>query len=172
MAGLTYLNLVPMLFSFIFFALATVLSSSLGLDIFFEGVSLKNNYMDILFFVIMVPVLLYAPLLVFIPLLMQTKSKAIHSLGNLVAKHNLDYMKKWVYDKPPSNEPILGSMDNSSLSDINGGYAPVISMKLIPINFKMFLLSCVILLLPFIPLVFTYYSFKDLFGMIIKSTFG
>jgi len=172
MAGLTYLNQVPMLFSYIFFALAAVLSSSLGLDIVFEGVSLKNNYLDILFFVILGPVLLYAPLLVFIPLLIETKSKAIHGMGNLVAKHNLDYMKKWVYNKPPSNEPILGSIDNSSLSDINAAYAPVIKMKLVPINFKMFLLSCTILLLPFIPLAFTYYSFTDLFGMIIKSAFG
>jgi hypothetical protein len=171
-AGLTYLNLVPLQFSFIFFALSVVLSSNLGYDIVNEGSTLQSYFIDILFFVICVPILLYAPLLLFSPLLVRTKSKAIHQMGNLVASHNHNYMNKWVYGTVTPKEPLLGSVDNSSLSDINGGFGPVINMKIIPVNFKMLLLSCILLLVPFVPLIFTYYSFMDLFRMILKAAFG
>jgi hypothetical protein len=171
-AGLTYLNLVPLQFSFIFFALSVVLASDLGYDIVNEGATLQSYIIDILFFVICVPIVLYAPLLLFSPLMVKTKSAAIHQMGSLVARHNHNYMNKWVYGPVTPKEPLLGSVDNSSLSDINGGFDPVINMKIIPVNFKMFLLSCIVLLAPFVPLVFTYYSFMDLFRMILKSAFG
>lgn len=171
-AGLTYLNMVPSMFSIIFFALAAVLSAKIGFDIMNTEMTLKSYSMDILFFVVGVPVILYSPLFIFIPLLHKTKSKAIHEMGALVAKHNQDYMKKWVEPKQAPKEPILGSVDNSSLSDINGGYAPAISMNFIPVNSRMFMMSCVILLVPFVPLVFTYYSFYDLVSMILDSAFG
>lgn len=172
MAGLTYLNLVPSMFSIIFLALAAVLAAGIGFDIINNDITLKSYYLDILFFVVGVPIVLYAPLLIFIPLLHQTKSKAIHKMGTLVARHNQEYVKKWLGNSKGPDEPILGSADNSSLSDINGGYAPAISMNFIPINYNMIFLSCIILLVPFVPLVFTYYSFLDLVGMVLGSVFG
>lgn len=171
-AGLTYLNMVPSMFSIIFFALAAVLSAKIGFEIMNTEMTLKSYYMDILFFAVGVPILLYSPLFIFMPLLHKTKSKAIHEMGALVAKHNQDYMKKWVEPKQAPKEPILGSVDNSSLSDINGGYAPAISMNFIPVNSKMLILSCAILLVPFVPLIFTYYSFFDLVRMVLDSVFG
>ena len=71
-----------------------------------------------------------------------------------------------------NKEPILGAMDNSSLADINGSYTPITEMKLIPINYKMIVLSFVMNVIPYIPLVFTYYSFTELFKMGIKSMVG
>ena len=172
MAGLTYTNLVPLLFSFIFFSLSAVLASNIGYEIIYDGTSLKSYYMDILFYTIFVAAVLYSPLLFFIPLLIRTKTSAIHRLGNLVATHNHDFMQKWIYNNSPPNEEILGSVDASSLADMNGGYQPAINMKLVPISFNMFLLSCIVIIVPFIPLIFTYYSIKDLFSLVMKTTFG
>lgn len=171
-AGLTYLNLVPSMFSVIFFALAAVLSAKIGFEIINTDITLKSFYLDILFFVIGVPLILYSPLFIFISLLHKTKSKAIHEMGALVAKHNQDYMKKWVESKQVPKEPILGSVDNSSLSDINGGYAPAINMNFIPVDSRMFMMSCAVLLVPFVPLIFTYYSLFDLVRMVLNSVFG
>ncbi len=172
MAGLTYLNLVPLLFSFIFFSLSALFAAGLGENILYEGANLRDYTLDIIFFVLFIASIFYMPLLAFTPLLIRTKADAIHQLGSQVARHNHAYMVKWVYQNSPPEEGILGSVDHSSLSDMNGGYASVIDMKLIPINFKMFLLSCLTLTIPFIPLVFTYYSATDLFRLIVRSAVG
>ena len=171
-AGMTYLNLVPSTFCIVFFALAAVLAGTIGFDIINHGISLKSYTLDILFFVVGLPIFFYSPLLIFIPLLHKTKSQAIHQMGTLVARHNQDYVKKWLKNDPPPKEPILGAMDNSSLSDINGGYAPAISMNFIPINKRMIVMSGLILLVPFVPLVFTYYSLFDLIHIVLRSIFG
>jgi len=54
-------------------------------------------------------------------------------------------------------------MDNSSLADINVGYAPIQGIRLLPVNFKMISFSFALNVLPYLPLVFTYYSPADLF---------
>lgn len=170
-AGLTYLNFTPLLFSFIFFAMGAVIAGDMGYDIIYNGASLKSFYIDILFFIIIVPVILYSPLLIFIPSLLKAKSNAVYKMGSLVNMHNQEYMNKWV-NKTPFDKEVLGAVDNSSLSDINGGYASAINMKVVPVNFKMFVTSCFILIIPFIPLIFTYYSIFDLFKMVLDSTLG
>ncbi|MGA9270471.1 MAG: hypothetical protein WBV45_07605 [Lutimonas sp.] len=171
-AGLTYLNLVPSTFSIVFFALAAVLAGTIGFAIINHDVPLETHYFDILFFAVGTPLMLYSPLLIFMPLLHSTKSRAIHRMGTLVAKHNHDYAKKWLDNPPPPKEPVLGSVDNSSLSDINGGYAPAVSMNFIPIDSKMLVTSGLILLVPFLPLAFTKYSFFDLVNIVLKTVFG
>ena len=45
-AGLTYLNLVPSMFSVIFFALAAVLSAKIGFEIINTDITLKSFYLE------------------------------------------------------------------------------------------------------------------------------
>ena len=171
MAGLIYLNNVPLYFTFIFFSISVMISSSFGYNILYEGQNLKNYFLDIIFFVSMVPVMVYFPLLLFIPNLLKAKSAGINKMGKLVAQHNSEYMEKWTSATLPKGEELVGSVDHSSLSDINGGYGPVIDMDIIPISRKNFFLSVILLLIPFIPLIFTYYSAIDLFNLILGAAF-
>jgi len=169
MVGLGYLNLVPLTFSFILIAPSTMMSAVIGIDIIYNGVSLMSYYQLILFFVILSPIIMYSPLFVFMPKLINARRDGILLFGDLVRKHNQDYVNKWIDGEPGQDESILGTMDNSSLADINGSYAPIEGSKLFPIDLKMIVISFIINVIPYIPLVFTYYSFTELFELFTKS---
>jgi len=169
MAGLEYLNLVPLTFSFILVAPSAMLSAVIGIDIIYHGASFSSYYIPILIYVFLLPIILYSPLLIFIPKLIHAKNEGIFKFGRLIRKHNSDYVEKWIDGEPPKNETILGAMDNSSLADINGSYAPIQSIKLIPIDIKMILVSFILNVIPYIPLVFTYYSLNDLFEIFART---
>ncbi len=172
MAGLGYLNMVPLTFSFILVAPSAMLSAMIGIDIIYNDTSFMAYFHLILFYVILSPILLFSPLLAFMPKLTNARREGIIKFGDLVRKHNYDYIKKWIDGKPGNDEAILGTMDNSSLADINGSYAPIEGMKLIPIDLKMIIVSFIMNVIPYIPLVFTYYSFSQLFNMFIESMVG
>lgn len=169
MAGLAFLNLFPLTFSIILLAPASVLSATMGVEIMYHGAGLMDYKIDIILYSIIFAAILYIPLLLFIPHLFHAGSQGVHQFGSLLRQHNNDYVDKWIDEDPAPQEALLGSMDHSSLSDINGSYGPVQNMKLVPINWKMLGLAVIINLIPFIPLVFTYYSGMQLINELMNS---
>ena len=171
-AGLGYLNLVPLTFSFILMAPSAMMSSAIGTEIIYNNASFMSYNQLILFYVILTTIILYSPLLVFIPKLINARRGGILKFGELLRKHNFDYVEKWIGGGRGKDESILGALDNSSLADINGSYAPIEELKIMPIDLKMIIVSLIFNVIPYIPLVFTYYSFTDLFKLFMKSMVG
>lgn len=169
MAGLAFLNMFPFTFSIILLAPASILSSTIGVEILYHGASLMDYKIDIILYSVFFAVVLYLPLLFFIPHLFQAGSMGVQQFGSLLRQHNNDYMDKWIDENPAPQEPLLGSMDHSSLADINGSYAPVQGMKIIPINLKMLAMAVVINLIPFVPLMFTHYSGVELMNELMNT---
>ena len=172
MAGLEYLSLFPLNFSLLLIAPSAVLSAYIGIDIIYHGAVLSSYFFPIGFYVIMLPILLYLPMVLFSPFLMRAKSDGILNFGSLIRDHDNEFTTTWIDKTTPKKESILGSTDPSSLADINGGYSSVENMKLVPVNARMVLLSFAINLVPYIPLIFTFYSVKELIKMIISSVLG
>lgn len=172
MAGLQYLNITPLSFSMILIAPSSILSSYIGIDIIYSNAAITDYYFQILAYVIVFPIIIYTPLFFFTGILLNAKKYGIQYFGNLLRVHNNDYVEKWITGNPPKDEQLLGSMDNSSLSDINGSYSPIQSMKPFPIDFKLILPSILLNVLPYIPLIFTYYSAAELFRKLIQNVLG
>lgn len=120
----------------------------------------------------MLPIILFVPLSLFTPKLIGTKTWAIQKFGNTIRKHNLAYRKAWIDGNGKKGETLLGTKDNSSLADINGSYASVEGMQVIPVNRKMILMSFALNLIPYLPLIFTYYSVPELFNDFLKGIMG
>jgi len=172
MGGLGYLNLVPLAFTFLFLAPSAGLAASFGMEILYDGKSLNQYYIEILMYGLAVPIILYSPLLFFAPMMKKAMSRSIHQFGDLLTRHNNDYYEKWITGPPPKGDQLLGSVDNSSLSDINGSYGPVQGTKLVPLNYKMIFTSIILILLPFIPLIFTSFSGNEVLIKLIETLFG
>jgi hypothetical protein len=172
MGGLEYLNLVPLAFSFLFLAPSAGLAGGIGMDILYDGSALNQYFIDIILYCIAIPLVLYSPLLIFMPHLLRILSRNIHQFGNLLTRHNNDYVDKWLNGPPPKDEKLLGALDNSSLNDINGSYTFVQGTRIFPVNLKMILTSMMLILLPFIPLLFTYYSGSELLDKLLGALFG
>ena len=172
MGGLSYLNLVPLTLSFILAAPSAMLSAEIGIKIIYNNASFMSYSHLIIYYVLFSPIILYSPLLLFMLKLTNARREGILKFGSLIRKHNFEYVKKWLDPKSENKELILGALDHSSLADINGSYAPIEDFKLLPIDFKMIVISFIMNAIPYIPLVFTYYSFTELFNMFMKSTVG
>jgi hypothetical protein len=172
MAGLQYLNYTPLTLSIAMIGPSAILSSYIGVEIIQYGSALSDYAIEIVAYVIVFPILLYLPLLFFQPALAKAKRYGIQYFGDLVRMHNLEYDQKWIKGDLPKDEPLVGSPDHSSLADINGSYGPIQSMKPFPIDFKMIILSMILSILPYLPLVFTYYSATELFKMLISNVLG
>jgi len=172
MGGLEYLNLVPLAFSFLFLAPSAGLAGSIGMEILYDKTELNQYFIGIILYCVAVPLVLYSPLLIFIPHILKILSRGIHHFGNLVTRHNNDYVDKWLDGPPPKDEKLLGALDNSSLNDINGSYTFVQGTRIFPINLKMIFSSILLILLPFIPLLFTYYSGSELLNKLLGALFG
>lgn len=172
MAGLEYINIVPLAFSYILIAISAIFSAHIGNDIVYNGALLTQYTIPILAYIFILPVILYAPLLLFLPFLVKAKIYGIQNFGNLIRRHNKDYKNVWIEGNGKAGEQLLGTMDNSSLNDINGSYGFVKDMQFIPINTKMILLSFIMNIIPYLPLVFTYYTANELFNDFLKSIFA
>lgn len=172
MGGLQYLNLVPFAFSFLFLAPSAALAGTIGIEILFRGTMLTDYLVGIVVYVVTLPLILYLPLLIFTPKLMKIRSWGVHWFGTLITQHNNAYVEKWIKGGKPEHEKLLGSMDNSSLADINGSYTAIQNTKIVPVNYKQFILSVILTMIPFIPLLFTYYSGMEMLKRLMESLFG
>jgi hypothetical protein len=172
-AGLEYMGLVPMTFCFLSIGFSSIFSAIIAEDIIYDGATLKEYYYPILFFVILIPIVLHLPLLSMIPNMLKAKARAMNKFSSLIQYHNNLYREKWMEGQLPKDEQILGSLDNSSMSDINGSYQQAVKdMSLVPINQKSLIGMILLLLIPFLPLLFTMYSLKDLVDKLLKVVGG
>jgi len=172
-AGLKFLNIVPLNFGILSISTAAVLSSIIGMEIIYYGHSLNEYITVIAAFVVLIPLLIFSPLLFFIPSLIKVKMEAMTEYGGIIRNHNLMYKAKWITGKQPESENILGNVDNSSLADINSAYQQSVSqMSLIPIDARSLVSVMILLLLLFLPLLGTLYSLSELLSKLIEVLMG
>lgn len=169
LAGLSFMELVPVSFCVLSLAFSAVFSATIGEDILFYDGSLREHLYAILFFIFAAPVVLHLPLLAFIPVLIKAKVRAINKFSSLIQYHNNLYRDKWMEGSLPEDDHLLGSLDNSSMSDINGAYAQSVrGMNVFAMAPRTIVYCAFMLILPFLPLLLTMYSTTEL----IKKFFG
>jgi len=172
-AGLEYLNVVPAAFCIVSLALSAIFAATIGEYIIYHGKILDDFVLQIIAFAIAIPLIVHLPLLSFIPLLIMTKVNGIYRFGSLIQYHNNLYREKWMEGNMPDDDNLLPSLDNSSMADINGSYLQAVkAMTVIPINRNALLISMLMLLIPFFPLIFTKYSLAELFSELVKVISG
>jgi hypothetical protein len=105
--------------------------------------------------------------------MIKAKARAINRFGSLIQYHNNLYKVKWMEGKLPSDDNILPSLDNSSMADINTSYQQAVQgMNLIPITRNQIIYAALILMIPFIPLIFTQYSLIELLSKLAQIVTG
>ena len=173
MAGMEFLNILPLWFGILSISLSVNFAAQTGMEIIYGNASLKDFVNPIIGYVAVLNLFLYLPLLFFVPALIKAKTKGIYYYGGIAQYHNNLFNKKWLKGELPKDEKLLGSIDNSSLADLNGAYQQSISeMNIIPINFRWMMGTALVLLVPFLPLLGTYYSMGEFLEMMSRVIFG
>lgn len=161
--GLGILGLTQQTFSIVFVAFATVMSSTIAHNILFEGDTFRDSRPEIILFVVVCVVLIYAPLLYFAKKMYTARRIGLSQYGELGYRLSDAFFSKWIAGAGPDvGAELKDSTDSSTMADYGATFDAVRSMRFVPVTFRGVLMVAAALALPFLPLYLTEFSITDL----------
>jgi hypothetical protein len=82
-----------------------------------------------------------------------------------------DFHRKWIDGNGERVEPLLGTQDLQSLSDLGNTYGVVTEMRLLPFGKETVIQLTIIVALPFLPLLLTIAPLHDVIHRLIRLAF-
>ncbi len=139
--------------------------------IFHLGEKLPDFKLEIIAFVIFLLCLVQGPLMVFAPQLARAKRIASREYGTLAQRYVRAFDAKWLRGGAPADEPLLGSADIQSLSDLGSAVAVIQSMGITLISRDAILLFAGAIVAPIVPLALTMMPLEELIGKLFGILF-
>ena len=132
--GLGFLSIYPGVFSGFVFAIGCVVASSIIKDLGIEQHSMSTVWMALAVWMAFIMALFLGPLTVFSGPLYVTRERALLEYGRLASEHHLAFHQNWI-DQNKSGAELLGSVEPSSVSDLNASVQAVREMRVFPMDF-------------------------------------
>lgn len=169
--GLGFLSDLAKAFAPVLVAQGALLAGVMADWIFFAGAKLIEFKLEIIGLVAVMVFAILAPLLVFLPQLAAAKRKGTREYGNLAQRYAREFDHKWLRGGAPADEPLLGSGDIQSLTDLGNSFAVVQEMRVVPFTLKNVLQLAITTLLPVAPLLLTMIPLEQLLESFLKVVF-
>lgn len=170
-AGLGFVGQVLAPTSIIVLAASSVLSSSIGTQVVYQGAKLQDFIVAFVVFVVVALVVFLTPFLVFLPKLIAIRREGLLEYGALATRYTQLFARKWVRSEELAGPELLGTGDIQSLADIGNSVDRIENMKLLPIESADLRALLIAALLPAIPLALTQFSLSELFRVLSKVFF-
>ena len=158
--GLNFVNVGMRRFSVLVFALSSILCASIGGDILFNGTSLHSYELELVFFFLICLAVILGPLIVFTPILIQSKLKYWGSYGPLASSYVQGFDEKWILQTDYSRQDLLGSPDIQSLADLRHSYASISQMRTLLPNRTTIGIFAIAYIVPALPLLASVISLR------------
>jgi hypothetical protein len=166
--GLGFLGEAQTGFNLLLIPVALVFSARAVLWIQFGGGSPEQLKYVIGAFVILAILLVQGPLFVFTGILVAARRHGIMQYGALADAYVHDFHGKWVGDRKPSEEPLLGTADIQSLADIGNSLQVVRGMRVAPIGVQELTGTALCALLPMLPLLSTIIPVQEILKKVLE----
>jgi len=170
MGGLGPLSSAQFSFGILFSTVGVMMSSTLANDIIHAGRGLEELQWEILGFVLICIAIITSPLCTFFTQLFDTKRIGLGNYSTLAYKLSEKFQIQWIEKKNvgvPGGSSIAG-VSPSDVADYKPLYDTVSNMRLIPLKKNKLVSLIAILVMPFIPLVFTQISMGALARRLIE----
>jgi hypothetical protein len=171
LGGLGFLSNTAFAFGVLLMAHGAMLAAQIANRIFFASAKLQDFKEEIFLMLVFLLCLVFGPLLVFSPQLSRTKRQGLLDYGTLAERYVRDFDGKWLRDRAPQGEPLLGSADIQSLADIGNSFTVVRTMRVAPITRDAVLELSAAVLVPLTPLLLTVMPvdqlLKQLVGLVL-----
>ena len=83
-----------------------------------------------------------------------------------------EFREKWMRERRPDGEPLVGSADIQSLADLANAHDVVREMRMLPLNRQMVVTLAIVIALPYLPLTLTMIPFEELLSQVIGKVLG
>ena len=152
------------------FAEGAMLAGLIASQIFFNGASLPEFKVELFFLVIFFAGGTFAPVCMFVPLLIRTKGQGRREYGLLAGRYAQEFDAKWIRDPAKAADPgLMGSADIQSLADMANSYAVVQSMRLVPFGLEAITYLVFTTVAPILPLTLTMMPLEQIVDHLIKA---
>jgi hypothetical protein len=149
-----------------------VLAGVIGGRIWYEGTKLPAFQLEIVGAVALLMGIVLAPLTCFVPTLARVKREGARRYGLLATRYVDEFREKWMGDRRPEGEPLVGSADIQSLADLGNTYDVVREMRMLPLDRHAVVTLAIVVALPYLPLTLTMISLEALVSQVIGKLLG
>jgi hypothetical protein len=171
-AGLGYLEVVQSHFTPLIFALSALQAAMLTEEISAHRMEFGAIYPPIMLVLIVDGVLFLGPLFIFSSKLWACKVKALSEYMEFSAQYVKDFDSKWLHNKTPAKEPLLGTPDLQSLADLNNSISVVRNMRWVPMSMPLLVTLLSAALVPMLPLLLLQYPITALAEKFFTNLIG
>jgi hypothetical protein len=167
-AGLGFLVDSVDAFSLILFSLGALQAGLIANRIFYDGRSISDYKLDAAALITLCVVLVLGPLLMFSVALARAKRQGMREYGLLASGYIQEFEEKWMRDRPPENEQLLGSGDIQSFADMANSVANVREMRITAFGLDAVVRLVLITAAPLLPLVLTAVPFEVILSRLTR----
>lgn len=139
--------------------------------IFFGGARLTQFKIEVVTEALLLLILFAGPLTVFVPLLSRVKRAGLRDYGALGQTYTREFRDKWLSNKRPPDETLLGSGDIQSLADLGNSFTATAQTRLAPLSLAALFNFVVAFFVPILPLFLTMMSLEKLIGRLVGLVF-
>jgi hypothetical protein len=169
--GLGFLSGSVFAFAPVLVAQTVILAGFIGDRIWHAGEHLPSFELEILAVVAFLVLIVLAPLSFFVIQLEKARQLARGEYGILASHYVDDFHRKWMEEHGAPVEPLLGTQDLQSLSDLGNAYNVVSEMRLLPFDTRALFQLTTLVVLPLLPLILTMAPLHDVLARLIKLVF-
>ena len=160
--GLGFLESSGHIFLMVALAHGAQAAGPLASLILFKGAALQE-FADVLtLLVAWVALVVFGPLLFFMPQLVAAKKVGLFEYGRLAERYVRQFQEKWLDEGAHTDEPLVGSADIQSLADLGNAYNVVEGLRLAPISYVAVIRLAATVLAPVAPLLLTMVPLNEL----------
>jgi hypothetical protein len=170
-AGLRFIALFERACRIVMLAMGALLAGTIANRIFYTGAQLLEFKVEVVGMVALLVFMVFGPMLVFTPRLLEAKHHGIADYGRLGQRYAREFDRKWIRGERPADEPLLGSADIQSLADLRNGFLVVKDIRSTPFDLKDVITLAVFTLAPLAPLLLTKFSVDELVDRLLKTIF-
>ncbi len=165
--GLGVLSLGQHAFAIVFIAISMMTSASLAADILFEGHSVMEYRVAIAVYVVLSLALLFGPLALFLRRARLAREAGLVRYGASAGAIWEEFERRWMGGGGAGRRE--GDIDPSTLADFSTAHANIVRMSPFPLDRKILLSAAVGIVAPYLPLLLTVMSLKDIFRGLLKA---
>lgn len=170
--GLGFIGKSVHAFTPVLVAHTLVLAGVIGGRIWYEGMNLPAFQIEIAGAVALLLVIVLAPLTFFVLKLARAKREGARQYGLLATRYVDEFREKWMRDRRPEGEPLVGSADIQSLADLANAHDVVREMRVLPLDRQAVVTLAIVVALPYLPLTLTMIPLDELMSHVIGKLLG
>ncbi|MGB8250846.1 MAG: hypothetical protein WCF02_11050, partial [Azonexus sp.] len=133
-AGLGFMARIPIMFVPVVLGISSVLASGWAHQVVYHDVAIASLRVEIIAFVVVVPLIFLSPFISFLGLMLSTKKQGLLDYGDLIGRHGRLVRERWIDGQQVADDPILDAPELGPIADTAAPYELIAKIRPLPLT--------------------------------------